>query len=86
MQVEDEVVDALRDEPGDDAADERLARHRDRRLRADVGQRTQPGAEAGGQHEGVSNHNPIALPPRVNSRRMKTYIVKHSSAKAGKPK
>ena len=86
MQVQHEIVDALRDEPRDDAADQRLAGDRNRRLGANVGERTQPGAEAGRQDERVANHSAIALPPRVNSRRRKTYMVKHSSAKAGKPK
>ena len=36
MKVQHEIVDAVRDEPRDDAADHRFARHRNGRLRAHV--------------------------------------------------
>jgi hypothetical protein len=86
MEIQDEIVDALRDEPADDAANHRFTRDRNRRLGANVGERAQAGTEAGSQDEGVANHSAMALPPRMNRRRVKTYMVKHSSAKAGKPK
>jgi hypothetical protein len=51
MQVQDELGHALRDEPADDPPDHRLARDRQRRLGAHVGQRSQACAEAGRQDD-----------------------------------
>ncbi len=101
VKVQDQFGDAMRSEPGDDAPDHRLAGDRNRRLRADISERAQPCAKAGGEHECVANgigHKPIGrtafakaavVEPAATRRtttRTKTYIVKHSSAKAGKPK
>ena len=92
MQVEDEVGDAVRGEPADDAPDHRLAGDRDRRLGADVGEWTESSTEARGKDQGVSDHNAIAricrgpAYTRQISARTNTYMVKHSKANAGKPR
>ena len=88
MQIEDEVGDAVRGEPGDDPPDHRLAGDRDGGLRADVGQGTKPRTKTGGEHEGVSDHKATVRPADAGamSARTKTYMVKHSNANAGKPR
>src|SRR5439155_12800188 len=99
VQVQHELVDAVQREPRDDAPDDRLAGDGNRRLRAHVGQRSKPRAEAGGENQRVTDHRAIVrmalarLPVRLKadttydkSSRTKTYIVKHSRAKAGNPK
>ena len=85
---------SLRGEPPDDASDHRLAGDRHRGLRADLGEWQEPRAETGREHDCLANrrlrHNraykAIVRPARVNARRRNTYMVKHSMAKAGKPK
>ena len=61
MEVEHEVRDAVGREPCDDAPRQRLARHRDRRLCAHLGQRTKTRAQSGGEQERVARrrHNPL---------------------------
>ena len=102
MQVQHEVVDAVQREPRDDATDHRLAGDGNRRLRAHVGQRPEPHAEAGGENQRVTDHRAIvrtwcpgsaglwvrlkADATYAKRSRTNTYIVKHSSAKAGNPK
>jgi hypothetical protein len=60
MQVEDEVGDAVRGEPADDAPDHRLAGDGDRGLGADVGQRTEARPQARCEYERVSDHRAMA--------------------------
>ena len=59
VQVEHELGHATRREPADDAADERLAGERDRRLGPDQRQRTKPCAQSGGQHQRMSYQGAI---------------------------
>ena len=53
MQVQDEVVDALRHEPADDPPDHRLTGHRNGRLCTDIAERAQPRTVTGSQDQGV---------------------------------
>src|SRR3954467_2522937 len=104
MKIQNEIVNAVAGEPADNAPHHRFTAERDRRLRAHLGERTQPCTEPGGEDERMSRHTAIGRPAGIGSTpeaversrappamrtahaRTNTYIVKHSSAKAGNPK
>src|SRR5215470_15100123 len=57
VKVDDDVSDLFVREPSDDATDERFTANRHGRLRAFEGERTQPRAEARGEHERVPDQS-----------------------------
>ena len=67
MEVEYEVRDAVGREPCDDAPRQRLARHRDRRLCAHLGQRTKTRAQSGGEQERVARRRHDRLHSESNN-------------------